>query len=327
MTDGRHQIDDDRVARGDEVVSVPHVRSVAPYAWAVATLYLIVLGVLAARGIHVALVKTLLAPWLIALGIYLAGRRAFVREWAVPFGAVMLFDSARGWIYAAILAWHLPVHRLYVLEWERAVFGTVLPVAWQGGLRTVWLDSLCVIVHASHFVFFLLFGFAVWVQSPPAFRGWARGLYGVLALGTVTYLLVPTAPPWMIDLPLERVTATVYSARIPTLVAGLDTNPVAAMPSLHVGIPAYCAIIGAMLGGWRAGAPLTAYTGLVAFSAVYLGEHYGVDVLAGVLVAGVCAMPFRPRREVAAPYQLAGLLVGAAVGLSVWAAMLLKPST
>ena len=271
------------------------------------------------------MVKTLIAPWIVFIGIQVGGHQVFVRQWSVPFAAIILFDSARGWIYALILSWHLPVYGAYAVAWERALFQSVLPEAVQQAMRSPWLDSTATIIHASHFLFFLVFGFALWLRERGAFQGWARGLYGVMGFGALTYLLVPTEPPWMAGLEMQRITASIYNARIPTLVSGLDTNPVAAMPSLHVAIPAYCAAVAASRYGWRVGLPLWAYVGAVTFSAIYLGEHYAVDALAGGLLAFACKSAFSSNeREPSAPYAWAAGLIAGAVGLSAWSIFLLR---
>jgi membrane-associated phospholipid phosphatase len=72
-----------------------------------------------------------------------------------------------------------------------------------------------------------------------------------------------------------------------------DTNPVAAMPSLHAAFPTACALVGWRAYGKRIGAVLFLYAGSMMVSVVYLGEHYGVDVLAGILTATFSAWAAR----------------------------------
>lgn len=103
-------------------------------------------------------------------------------------------------------------------------------------------------------------------------------------------------------------------------------SPIAAMPSLHVAIPAYCAFVGAWIGGWRVGLPLWLYTALATAASVYLGEHYGVDALAGIGLAGGCFWYWGRRCEMAmgSPYPLAGGLLAGATGLSVWTLAMIR---
>jgi membrane-associated phospholipid phosphatase len=111
--------------------------------------------------------------------------------------------------------------------------------------------------------------------------------------GLAVSFLVPTAPPWLAgqlhELPfVHRVVQDVISGFDPELyrqgyeIAG--TNPVAAMPSLHMAITAVVVITAWRLSR-RAGLVATLYGAAMAFSLVYTGEHYALDVVAGVVTA------------------------------------------
>src|SRR3989304_10550594 len=63
-----------------------------------------------------------------------------------------------------------------------------------------------------------------------------------------------------------------------------SSNPVAAMPSLHMAISVVVLLI-AMRVNWTLGAIALLYNGGMAFSLIYLGEHYLVDILAGIAVS------------------------------------------
>jgi hypothetical protein len=70
------------------------------------------------------------------------------------------------------------------------------------------------------------------------------------------------------------------------LFSALGGNPLAAMPSLHVAT----SVMGAMLVsevGVLEGALAWGYAMTLAFSLVYLGEHYVVDLLGGIALTGV----------------------------------------
>jgi membrane-associated phospholipid phosphatase len=95
----------------------------------------------------------------------------------------------------------------------------------------------------------------------------------------VSFLLLPTEPPWM----GTDATRMIYLTAAEPI--SLDGNPVAALPSLHVALPAALAL-------WAHGEGFRRLTGLyvvqaslIAFAVVYLGEHYVVDVAAGVALA------------------------------------------
>ncbi len=104
------------------------------------------------------------------------------------------------------------------------------------------------------------------------------------------YLLLPVAPPWKVlpsvvkiidhtlpsftDIPGIPVPATVYH--------WLTPNQYAAMPSLHAAYPLLGTLFALRLWGRRAW-PALVYTACVWLSIVYLGEHYVVDIIGGVV--------------------------------------------
>jgi membrane-associated phospholipid phosphatase len=124
----------------------------------------------------------------------------------------------------------------------------------------------------------------------------------VTAAGLATYFLYPAAPPWYAS-KHGHLTETVYRTSTEgwhalglrsagkLLSTGQDmANPVAAMPSLH---SAFAMLVVAFFLAHvsRRWVPvLLLYPVAMAFSLVYAGEHYVVDVLVGwayVLVAMV----------------------------------------
>jgi membrane-associated phospholipid phosphatase len=264
-------------------------------------------------------VKALLAaPFLVAM---IAGRLgAFVRDWAVFLAGVVLFDSLRAGIFVAVQRLELPLHMGDVIRLERAwLGGATLPTRLQplllGPRAPAALAPGLVVVHASHFVSFLLFGLGLWLLRREAFGRFAAAMLLLMGLGLAGHLLAPTVPPWMAaELgalpPLHRVADDVYGRAAPGLRKTFDTNPVAAMPSLHAAFPALVALVAFRHLGTRAW-PLAAYVALVGLAAGALGEHYLLDVVAGVALA-TCAYAAVYRRREAGPARDAAAATGAA---------------
>jgi membrane-associated phospholipid phosphatase len=80
----------------------------------------------------------------------------------------------------------------------------------------------------------------------------------------------------------------------------LEGNPFAAMPSLHFGTSVMAARVLSDTGK-VAGALMWAYALTLGFGLVYLGEHYVVDLLAGLALAELV----RRAEPVAGPFLLA----------------------
>jgi len=235
---------------------------------------------------------------LIVLAAALTGKiKPLLRDWFVFMAFAYLFDSLRGSIYILTCKLQLPVRALYVLNTERALFGGVPSVALQKLLLRPdslgnfgWLEKVLTVCYGSHFIAFLSVGFLIWVVRPKDFPTFRTSFYFLIFVGVLIYALVPTVPPWMAAdqfglLPsLTRFNAALFNFAIPDLSNGFDTNPVAAMPSLHAGFPILCSLLLARLFGRKA-LPFHLYTLAILFTVVYTGDHYVTDVLAGAALA------------------------------------------
>jgi membrane-associated phospholipid phosphatase len=238
---------------------------------------------------------------LVILAVTAMGKlKVFVQDWFVFIGFIYLFDSFRGSIYFATCRFGLPVHTLYVIRIEQFLFGGIPSVMLQNlflhpGATSGfgWLEKLITVAHGSHFVAFLLVGFIIWFYRPRYFRFFKISFYLTIFLGLLGYFAVPTVPPWMASnvfglLPrIVRFNAIIYNLAIPDITSGFDTNPVAAMPSLHAAFPFLCALILWRIYRFKAW-PFYLYAVLMQFAIVYTGDHYVTDALAGFVLAGFC---------------------------------------
>jgi membrane-associated phospholipid phosphatase len=121
----------------------------------------------------------------------------------------------------------------------------------------------------------------------------ATKMAAVFDLGVVVYWLLPTAPPWWAGTngnmpPVRRIMVEAgehfWGRAWRPLYDLLGGNPFAAMPSLHFATSVMAAHVLSDVGpvhgtaGW-------AYALSLGFALVYLGEHYVVDLLAGLALA------------------------------------------
>jgi hypothetical protein len=249
---------------------------------------------LAFTGRFTFIAKTSVVPALIIVALLTRRIASFVNDWAVFLSSIILFDCFRGLVYTATLVFDLPIRAAYVVRWdERLLGGKPLSVLLQQRLfqsQTIGpFEKFLTVIHGSHFLFFLFVGMAIWLFQRDQFWRFRRAISLLMILGIVLYFLVPTVPPWMaskmhIIPPIRHITAEIYNLTIPTLQATFDTNPVAAMPSLHTAFPTLCSLMALHHFGRRALA-LPFYTALMYFSIAYLGEHYLIDIFAGILLA------------------------------------------
>ena len=156
----------------------------------------------------------------------------------------------------------------------------------------------------AHWVWFTVpHGTALYVllRNRDRFPRSATLIYATFDLGVLCYWLIPTAPPWYAaqqgrlgaggdeEVPrLHRLMLDYgeqfWGDRWNALYDGLAGNPLAAMPSLHFATSVMAAHVLSDVGPAE-GAIGWAYAGTLGFALVYLGEHYVVDLLAGLALA------------------------------------------
>ncbi len=147
------------------------------------------------------------------------------------------------------------------------------------------------------------------VRHPERFPRAAVMTYGVFDLGASFYWLAPTAPPWYAASVAGREDHGAGAEDVRRMMVEYGEqfwkdgwgplysvfggNPLAAMPSLHFATSLMAALLLAQEGP-VAGGLGAAYTAVLGFALVYLGEHYAVDLLAGAALTGAVRR-FGPR--------------------------------
>jgi membrane-associated phospholipid phosphatase len=253
-------------------------------------------------------------------------------DW-LPFTLVLVaYDKTR----AVADAVGMPLHEADIVHAEKVLcFGTV-PTVWlqqhlYNPAHVYWYDALMTLIYTSHFLATPVLAAVLWVRDR---RVWMQFISRVIVLsvaGLMTYVLFPEAPPWMasrdgdIAQPVERLSARgwiwMHAGHLKATLAHAQrdgSNPVAAMPSLHVAFACLVAIfIGSKL-RTRLRWLLALYPLAMGFALVYLGEHYVIDLLAGLAYAlaahyGMSAWErARAARRAAAPVPLPPVAAGTA---------------
>jgi membrane-associated phospholipid phosphatase len=238
---------------------------------------------------------------------------ALVPVVALTLAALYLIDRRRGnfGVFAAYLVGFvlfallrttaddtgIAVKGDYVVDAERWLFGGTLPTEWlqdrfyDAGV-THPLDVACVAVYVSYYFAPQVVALVLWRRNPAAFTRYAVAVLVAAYCGLAVSFLVPTAPPWLASEyghgpDMARVVADVlnWNPERASETGAAGVNPFAAMPSLHLALTALVAVA---LWRHRWLRPVgIAYLVAMAFSLVYLGEHYVVDELAGLAAAAI----------------------------------------
>lgn len=197
----------------------------------------------------------------------------------------------------------------YVIAIDKFMFlGNVPSVELQRTLFRPWdiglIDMLAVATHWSFFVVpHAVFAY-LWFFRRSMAPAYGKAMLLTLYLGLLLFWLVPTMPPWLagvqgdlvgtyrvMNFVTSGIDANAYRDLYGTLAA---PNSVASVPSIHMALT-FLVLLSVREHAPRWTMPLVIYNVAMAFSLVYLGEHYVFDLLMGMLVATVGHYALRSR--------------------------------
>lgn len=197
----------------------------------------------------------------------------------------VFYDAAR-WLFAGQQAaarahadWIIHVERSLHLASERSVQQVLdWPLAsWL--LANVYLAAQLVVLP----------GALIWLyhRAPPVYRQLRNTVIGAWLLAVPIFALFPVAPPRLAGIGM----ADTVSRQAAVALSGRSTifyNPYAAVPSLHVGLAFAIgfAARAALRARWARALALL-WGPLVTLAVIATGNHYVIDVVAGLLVTGL----------------------------------------
>ena len=187
------------------------------------------------------------------------------------------------------------------LNWDIQLFGQVPSIILQQTFRFPAIDYIGAVFYGIYFFVPTIFAYIVWRTSPKNYWKYIVA-FGVLTYSAlITFLFYPVAPPWYqlnsafnpayTGPIVQRVLTTSVDVNlgIPvyrTLFDFLGGNLFAAFPSMHSAMPWLVFLFAFKIWRWKS-LPVAVIPVGTWFSAVYLGEHYFVDVLGGIAYATI----------------------------------------
>jgi hypothetical protein len=182
-----------------------------------------------------------------------------------------------------------------------------------GSIPTIWLQAhlyrgttgplevFCLVAYIGHFFVPLGLGIVLALMNRAReFRLLMFSLLAVLLMGTITFMVAPTAPPWLaaqngylgdVHHILKQTLASVHLDSVAAMEGDASRYDItAAAPSLHAAFPFICLLVAIRARLPRAVTAFLAADVLsVVFAIVYMGEHYVFDAVVG-LVYGLVAV-------------------------------------
>lgn len=166
----------------------------------------------------------------------------------------------------------------------------------QSALLSPDLTDAMTILYGLHFPLIIASAVLLWYSNKILYKRYMYSLVACSYASLLFYVLAPSAPPWYSGVVTNLLTNTGAQGGASNIFSGLisignlmESDRLAAFPSLHA---AYVALFGYFT------IKLKKIYGLVSipivagilFSTIYLGQHYIIDLVAGVAIAACCVL-------------------------------------
>ena len=216
----------------------------------------------------------------------------FFKEWFIFIGLFVIYEFIRGTVDDVSPFYNTTLYWVY--DWEMSVFGTLPTQVLQNIFPdTQTLLDIGFFFHSIFFYYSFVIAFILWTKKEKSFTQYKWRFLSFSFFSALIFFLIPTAPPWFValerDLEIKRLlfesTLLTQFEHLSIVNYMVNSNLVAALPSLHAGWPAFTSIFLIKHFNNRIAHISLIVPIMISFTIVYTGEHYVLDVLLGWVLA------------------------------------------
>jgi len=172
---------------------------------------------------------------------------------------------------------------------DKALVGFNLPLAVQTAFSSNLVTLIATGFYGIHLFLVVAAVILFWLVNKAVYRGYAYSIVLCSYLALITFIVMPTSPPWYSGVAQNLIPSASNLLPGPlqvlqqTLLA-IESDKFAAFPSLHAAYATLFAVFAFRLNR------KVGYVGLaiaigVYFSTLYLGQHYAIDLIGGIAYA------------------------------------------
>jgi inositol phosphorylceramide synthase catalytic subunit len=213
-------------------------------------------------------------------------QQLFLRQW-VPFIIILLSYEALQGIAGSLFGYSIadlyPVDKMF---WTIDVTGTIQRVFFSQAMTDVML-----FFYTLHFYLVIIASVVLWLFRRSLFSKYAIAITITSYVSLLIFAIYPTAPPWYSRIAINLASSSSSIQSAPPVLGALahfssiiESDKFAAFPSLHA---AYVTLFCAYMIKFKRKLMLVMIPleFCVLFATLYLGQHYLIDLVAGISLA------------------------------------------
>jgi len=205
------------------------------------------------------------------------------RAWLTLVMIAMSYEALAGVIDAVADTNKL----LSLFDFDKYLWGFNLTGWFQTTFSSASMTNLMALLYQLLMPVVFVTSFFIWYRNRHTFGKFVTAILLTSYAALVTFLLLPTVPPWLGGAASNLVRASGMGS-IPAFLAPIailfQPNEFAAFPSLHAAYMIICTYFLLKIDRRIGGAAVVLTVGIL-LSTLYLGQHYLVDLLAGAAYA------------------------------------------
>jgi len=229
---------------------------------------------------------TLAASALVALPIasYIFRSKEFLRNSVFCISMLLTYEALQGTIGMMVNG----SNALSLAPVDLALFGYSFTAAVQNFFASPTVTMIATVFYSFHVYLVVAAMIFFWFACRRVYRGYTYSLILTSYLALITFAVVPTAPPWF-----SGVAANLLNDGVKMLPNSFSTleqiflgaaDKLAAFPSLHAAYATLFAAYSIKLDPKIGFISIPLLLGIL-FSTLYLGQHYLIDLIAGIAYA------------------------------------------
>jgi len=216
---------------------------------------------------------------------YLAKSREFLKNSAFFVSVLLTYEALNGLTGSMVNSSSV----VSLAGLDQRLFGMNLTLAVQTTFQSAAVTMVSTFFYGLHVFLIVIAMVLFWFTSRAIYRGYTYSMILTSYLALLTFVLIPTAPPWFAG-SAQNLLSQGYRlmpssfAELQKALLSVESDKFAAFPSLHVAYATLFAVYTVKLNPKYGYVSVPILLG-ICFSILYLGQHYMLDLLGGVAYA------------------------------------------
>jgi membrane-associated phospholipid phosphatase len=213
---------------------------------------------------------------------YVSKSNEFLRNTAFCITLLLSYEALQGITGTLVNVGNV----IYLDAIDRMMFGLDFTATVQNALASPAVTIISTVFYGLHIYLVIIAMILFWFIDRKVYQGYTYSMILTSYLALVTFAILPSAPPWFTGAANNLLTDGFKMLPNPInmiqqLLLSIESDKLAAFPSLHAAYAMLFSVYTIKLNPRIGSLSIPILIGVL-FSTIYLGQHYVIDLIAGI---------------------------------------------